>query len=91
LKGEFFKVCWDAPDSGWSGRFHYPTGTQTTGAYLDIFYLTVLYRPHPAEIWQPTPFRFVVGVGNIITDLRPFAAHFTETSHKNRLLKFLKK
>jgi hypothetical protein len=74
-----------------SGRFDYPTGTQTTGAYLDIFHLTVLHRPHPTQVGQPTPFGFVVGMGNIITDLRPFAAHFTNSCHGNRLLIFLKK
>jgi hypothetical protein len=73
-----------------SSRFHYPTGSQTTGAYLNIFHLTILNRPNPTEIGQPTPFALVVGMGNIIADLRPLAAHFTKSSHENRLLMLLK-
>jgi hypothetical protein len=73
-----------------SSGFYYPAGTQAPGADLDIFYLTVLQGPNPPQVGQPTPFRFIIGVRNIITYLRPLAAHITKFSHGNRLLKFLK-
>ena len=68
----------NAQISDLSGRFDYPTGPQTTGAYLDIFHLTILHRPHPTEVGEPTPFGSVIGVRDIIADLRSLAADITE-------------
>jgi hypothetical protein len=85
-RGVLIEFLSNAQISDLSGRFDYPTGPQTTGAYLDIFHLTILHRPHPTEVGEPTPFGSVIGVRDIIADLRTLAADITEFSHGKRLL-----
>ncbi len=43
---------------------------------------TLNYGAHLAQIYVPAPLGDIVGVADVIPELRPFAAHFTYACHK---------
>jgi hypothetical protein len=51
------------------------------GAYFDVFRRAVHHRAHTLDIRLPSPFDHVVGVRDIASGHRAFAADFTSLRH----------
>jgi hypothetical protein len=69
--------------------FYDLTGTQTTRAYLDIADRTFAQGPNLPQIGLPAALGVVVGMADVITHFRAFAANVAHIGHDASSLNFL--
>ena len=72
-------VC-DASDSRGFGDL---AGTDTAGAHLQVLRSPIHHRAYTLEIGKPSPFGYIVGVGDVAPSHRALAADFTSLRHSN--------
>ena len=65
-----------------AGGFGDLARTDAAGAHSDVFRLAVHQRAHTLDVGQPTPLGHVVGVRDIASTHRAFAADFTSLRHR---------
>ena len=63
------------------GRFYNFAGFQAVGADTQPFGGAFHYRAHRAQVHVPAPLAYIMGVADLISKLRPFAADFAYSCH----------
>ena len=63
------------------GGFYNFAGLQAVGADTQPLGGAFNHGTHRAQVHIPTPLAYVMGVADLISKLRPFAAHFAYSCH----------
>ena len=73
-------ISFDASDSRGFGDL---AGTDAAGAHLHVLRSAIHHRAYALEIGKPSPFGYIMGVGDVAPSHRALAADFTSLRHSN--------